>query len=227
MSRRLKNCREKIDKLSNLDVKNVKAITLGAQPIAMSKQPLELWENLYDEATILAEFCALDTVDDEYLNDAIRVVNDLENKLYEFELNMLLQGEFDDRGCMMNIHSGVGGNDAEEWVSMLHRMYCRYASRKGYRITVIDQSKTDFGLKNIVTKIEGPFAYGYLNKEKGTHRLVRVSPFNALGKRQTSFAAVSTWPLLEDKYTVSVNLEDKVIFYFYLQSITMYLNSFS
>ena len=97
-----------------------------------------------------------------------------------------------------------------DWAGMLFRMYKRFAERRGFKITIMEEIPADFGIKSVEMRIEGPFAYGYLSGEKGTHRLVRISPFNAQGKRQTSFAGIETWPILEEKEIVNIDIPDKV-----------------
>jgi peptide chain release factor 2 len=111
---------------------------------------------------------------------------------------------------MLSIQSGAGGTDSQDWAGMLLRMYKRFAERKGFKITTVDESPADFGIKSVDLRVDGPFAYGYLSGEKGTHRLVRISPFNALGKRQTSFAGVETWPILDDSEINDIEIPDKV-----------------
>ena len=135
----------------------------------------------------------------------------LENDLAKFELERLFNGLYDKNGCILSVQSGAGGADAQDWASMLLRMYKRYAERRNFKVTTLEESESDFGLKSAEIKIEGPYAYGYLCGEKGTHRLVRMSPFNALGKRQTSFASVETWPILDEKVAETIELLDKVI----------------
>ena len=97
-----------------------------------------------------------------------------------------------------------------DWAGMLYRMYKRFAERRGFKITIMEEIPADFGIKSVEMRIEGPFAYGYLSGEKGTHRLVRISPFNAQGKRQTSFAGIETWPILEERETENIEIPDKV-----------------
>lgn len=110
----------------------------------------------------------------------------------------------------MYIQSGTGGTDAQDWAMMLYRMYVRFAERKKFKVTIVEQTTADVGIKSIELRVEGPFAYGYLSGEKGTHRLVRISPFNAQNKRQTSFAAVETWPILDDKEIGDIIIPEKV-----------------
>lgn len=103
----------------------------------------------------------------------------------------------------------MGGTDAQDWVSLLYRMYKRYCERKGLRVITIEESPADFGFKSVELRIEGDYAYGLLSGEKGTHRLVRISPFNAQNKRQTSFAGVETYPVLSDTETKDMDIPDK------------------
>lgn len=141
------------------------------------------------------------------------LLDGLEKDLENFEVERLLSGKYDKCSCMLTIQSGAGGTEAQDWAGMLLRMYKRFAERKGFRITTVDESPADFGIKSVDLRIEGSFAYGYLSGEKGTHRLVRISPFNAQGKRQTSFAGVETWPILEDNEVNEIEIPDKVIFF--------------
>lgn len=125
-------------------------------------------------------------------------------------MQRLLSGKFDKYSCTLCIQSGAGGTEAQDWAGMLYRMYKRYAERKGFKLTVVDEQTADFGIKSVEMKIEGPYAYGFLAGEKGTHRLVRISPFNAQGKRQTSFAGVETWPILEESEIQDIQIPEKV-----------------
>lgn len=121
-----------------------------------------------------------------------------------------MSGKYDKYSCKLSIQSGLGGQDAQDWASILLRMYQRYAEKKGFRVNIIEVMPSDCGIKGAELEIEGPFAYGFLRGEKGTHRLVRSSPFNAMGKRQTSFAGIDVWPMLDDSETMSVNISEKV-----------------
>jgi peptide chain release factor 2 len=134
----------------------------------------------------------------------------LEKDLEDFEIERLLSKKYDHCGCGLAIQSGAGGTEAQDWAGMLLRMYKRFAERKGYKVTAVEEMTADFGIKSAELRIEGEFAYGHLSGEKGTHRLVRMSPFNAQGKRQTSFAGVETWPILEEESAKEVVLQDKV-----------------
>lgn len=139
---------------------------------------------------------------DEAYDRAIKLLEDL-------ELKNMLRREEDKLGAVLKINSGAGGTEGQDWASMLFRMYQRWAESKGYRVTVTNWLDGDeAGIKTATLQIEGEFAYGYLKSENGVHRLVRVSPFNAQGKRMTSFASVFVVPLIDDTIEVDVNLGD-------------------
>jgi peptide chain release factor 2 len=146
---------------------------------------------------------------DELLEEAQSLLSGLEKDLDIFEVGQLLGGKYDKQNCMLYIQSGAGGTEANDWAGMVYRMYRRFAERRGFKVVVMDEIQADFGIKSVELRIEGPFAYGYLRGEKGTHRLVRISPFNAQGKRQTSFAGVETWPVLEDQEIEDIIIPEK------------------
>lgn len=124
-------------------------------------------------------------------------------------MRKLLSGVYDQKGVVLTINAGAGGTDAQDWAQMLLRMYTRWAENQDYKVTLTDMSEGDeAGIKSVTLEIEGRYAFGYLRGEKGTHRLVRISPFNANGKRQTSFAGVDVMPLLEDE-AINVDIPDK------------------
>ena len=144
------------------------------------------------------------------LEEVLKTLKGLEKDLDGFEVERLLSGKYDKFGCTLCIQSGAGGTEAMDWAGMLYRMYKRFAERRGFKITIMEEISADFGIKSVEMRIEGPFAYGYLSGEKGTHRLVRISPFNAQGKRQTSFAGIETWPILEEKEIENIEIPEKV-----------------
>jgi peptide chain release factor 2 len=128
--------------------------------------------------------------------------------LDQWELQQLLSGPYDKTGAVLTINTGAGGTDAQDWAEMLLRMYTRWAERQGYKVHLAELSEGDeAGIKSATLEIEGRYAYGYLKAEKGTHRLVRISPFNANGKRQTSFAGVEVMPQLDQE--VELDIPDK------------------
>jgi len=174
---------------------------------------VDSWKSSGDDVNTLLEMAVDESTPAEesgiLLQEALNTLTVLEKDLEAFEIEKLLGGKYDKYGCTLCIQSGAGGTEAQDWAGMLLRMYKRFAERKGYKITMVETMTADFGIKSCEMRIEGPFAYGYLGGEKGTHRLVRISPFNAQGKRQTSFAGVETWPILEEQETEEIVLLDK------------------
>jgi len=134
-----------------------------------------------------------------------RVVNDAET----LRIKTLLKGEYDQNNAIMHIHAGSGGTDAQDWAEILLRMYTRWAERKGYKIKILDlQEDTEGGVKSATMLIEGENVYGYLKNEKGVHRLVRISPFDAGGRRHTSFSSVDVMPEIDADLTVEIDEDD-------------------
>ena len=142
----------------------------------------------------------------ELLDEESAKINDDLSKL---EIETLFSGKYDNNACIFELHAGAGGTEACDWTSMLYRMYLRYFEQKNYKTTIIDiQYGDEVGIKNVTMLVEGTYAYGYLKCEKGVHRLVRLSPFDANHKRHTSFSAVSVSPLIEDANDIEINPSD-------------------
>lgn len=147
--------------------------------------------------------------DEDEAEKVVSQFDELQDRLEDLKIEMLLSGKYDSNNAVLSIHAGTGGVDANDWAEMLERMYLRYCERKGFKTTIIDrQADVDYGIKSSTIQVEGNNVYGYLKNEAGVHRLVRISPFNALGKRQTSFAAVEVIPELEEDVEVVINPED-------------------
>ena len=145
-------------------------------------------------------------VNEETFNEAVAELDTLEDKLAQLEFRRMFSGEYDSADCYLDIQAGSGGTEAQDWASMLMRMYLRYAETHGYKATIANlQEGDEAGIKTCTIEISGDYAYGYLKGENGVHRLVRVSPYNAQGKRMTSFASVFVTPLVDD--TIEVNIE--------------------
>ena len=130
-------------------------------------------------------------------------------ELEALELRNMLGEEGDNLGAVLTINSGAGGTEANDWSAMLMRMYVRWAERNGYKVTVTDELEgEDAGIKSVTMQVEGDYAFGYLKAESGVHRLVRISPFNAQGKRQTTFSSVFVYPLVDDSIEIEINAGD-------------------
>lgn len=199
----------------------------------VSEQP-DFWNDQEHAQSLLKKKKGLENTVDDYdrlikglgdIADLIEIAEELEDeegadtiiatfdKLAEesetFRLKTLLDGKYDKNSAIMTIHAGTGGIDAMDWAQMLMRMYVRWSERKGYKIDIADlQDDTEAGIKSVTMIIDGENAYGYLRRENGVHRLVRISPFNAAGKRQTSFASVEIMPELDDDFNVDINPSD-------------------
>jgi peptide chain release factor 2 len=141
--------------------------------------------------------------------EAQQTLTELQGELERWEVQQLLSGPYDREGAILTLNAGAGGTDAQDWGEMLLRMYSRWAEKQGYSVQIAEISEGDeAGIKSATLEIAGAYAYGYLKGEKGTHRLVRISPFNANGKRQTSFVGVEVMPLLEEG-AIKLEIPDK------------------
>ncbi|NJQ96881.1 MAG: peptide chain release factor 2, partial [Hydrococcus sp. CSU_1_8] len=166
------------------------------------------WQNSLEDTRAIAELLELE--EDVALMEEARInLTQLEQQLDQWELQQLLSGTYDKQGAVLTINAGAGGTDAQDWAEMLLRMYTRWGEQQGYKVSVSDISEGDeAGIKSVTLEFEGRYAYGYLKGEKGTHRLVRISPFNANGKRQTSFAGVEVMPILGEE-AIKVDIPEK------------------
>ena len=147
--------------------------------------------------------------DPEILEEALETYATFEKTYDNIRLKTLLSGEFDADGAIVTLHSGAGGTEACDWVSMLYRMYTRWAADHGFAVEELDLVEGDeAGIQSVTFQVDGENAYGYLKSEKGVHRLVRISPFNAAGKRQTSFASCEVMPDIEEDIDIEIKDED-------------------
>ncbi|GHT76878.1 peptide chain release factor 2 [Bacteroidia bacterium] len=174
---------------------------------------IKSWVIAYDEVKAAAEELQLAydfnkegiTTEDE-VDEAYRKAIDLLEKL---EMKNMLRSEEDHLGAVLKINAGAGGTEAQDWAEMLYRMYSRWCESKGYKVTVTNWlDGDDAGIKSVTLQVEGDYAFGYLKSENGVHRLVRVSPYNAQGKRMTSFSSVAVVPLVDDTIEIEVNTGD-------------------
>ncbi|WP_407809972.1 peptide chain release factor 2 [Spirulina subsalsa] len=162
------------------------------------------WKQQLEDTEAIAELLELEQ-DESLLTEAETNLTQLNKALDSWELQQLLSAEYDQEGAVLTINAGAGGTDAQDWAEMLLRMYTRWGEKQGYKVNLAELSEGDeAGIKSATLEFTGRYAYGYLKAEKGTHRLVRISPFNANGKRQTSFAGVDVMPALEES---SLDLE--------------------
>jgi peptide chain release factor 2 len=146
---------------------------------------------------------------EDVLSDLADEVEKLEQEAQHTEIRMLLAGEHDDSNAIVTIHPGAGGVDSQDWAEMLVRMYLRWSERSGYVTKIFDyQPGDEAGIKSVTFLVEGDHAFGYISSESGVHRLVRISPFGAMGKRQTSFASVFVYPQLDDKIEIEIDEKD-------------------
>ncbi len=167
-----------------------------------------LLEKKYDNLLTLIELCT-ETDDEELRMELLNEVKDFKKQLEKMKLQTLLSGKYDGRNAILTLHAGAGGTEAQDWVSMLLRMYTRWAEDKGYKVSILDMLPGDeAGIKSAAVLVEGPNAYGYLKSEKGVHRLVRISPFDAAGRRHTSFASVDVMPEIDDDIEIDIKPED-------------------
>ncbi len=147
--------------------------------------------------------------DEDLAREALAGAESLEKDIRAFELLTLLNQPGDDSPCFMVIQSGAGGTEACDWAQMLHRMYSRWAERKGYTVETLDwQDGDEAGLRSAMLRITGPYAYGFLKSERGVHRLVRISPFDSAAKRHTSFAAIDVTPEISKEIKIEINEKD-------------------
>jgi peptide chain release factor 2 len=183
------------------DTTNAQRVLSDLAEVKENLRLLKEFESKGEEAQLMMELMGdKEGPDGGLLREASQIVNWLSNALEKFELAKLLAGPYDRRGARLTVSAGAGGTDAQDWTEMLLRMYSRWAEQQGYVVKVVEKSPgEEAGIKSVTFEVEGRFAYGYLSSEKGTHRLVRQSPFNSKGLRQTSFAGVEVMPIFEEE----------------------------
>ena len=181
------------------------------QRISMLKNKIKAYDDLkgaFDDALVMIELSD-EEGDLDLLDDCRESVENVEKELEKQTLATLLSGEYDSKNAILTFHAGAGGTEAQDWCQMLFRMYGQWASKHGYKFTTVDFLDGDeSGLKSATVVVEGENAYGYLKSEMGVHRLVRVSPFDASGRRHTSFASLEVMPEIDDTIEVDLREED-------------------
>lgn len=165
-------------------------------------------ENAYDDAMTLVEV-AMEGDDQELYQEALAGTDKLESEMEALRLSTLLTGEYDANNAILAFHAGAGGTEAQDWCQMIYRMYTRWAERHDFKYTLVDWlDGEEAGLKSATVMVEGENAYGFLKSENGVHRLVRISPFDASGRRHTSFASLEVMPEISDDAAIEINEED-------------------
>lgn len=160
-----------------------------------------------EDEEVLIDF--VESGETSFENELIEKHKALKYDIEEFEVNLLLDGEYDMNNAIVTIHSGAGGTEACDWADMLYRMYLRWCNLKNYKVSELDFMEGDsVGVKSVTFLVEGINAYGYLKSEKGVHRLVRISPFDAAARRHTSFAAVDVMPEIDDTVEINIDMKD-------------------
>ncbi len=179
--------------------------------ISEIKEDVEAFETLYDQAVYLNDL--LDMAEQEEEEELYRqVVSDLEvlyKEFQKYEMLILFSGEHDRKDAIVTLHAGAGGTEAQDWVEMLFRMYTRWAEDSGYQVEILDYLAGDeAGIKSVTFLVKGDYAYGKLKCEEGVHRLIRISPFDASGRRHTSFASLSVLPEISETVEVNIDPDD-------------------
>lgn len=187
----------------------------AGQKIMQEKKRLESKVTHYDELAgkmddleVMIEL-AKEESDADLEQDIVDTLAEINKELDAFELETILNGDYDDNNAILSIHPGAGGTESQDWAEMLYRMYVRWAERHDYKVDVLDYLDGDeAGIKSVTLQISGENAYGYLKSEKGVHRMVRISPFDASGRRHTSFTAVEVMPEVENDTTIEIDDKD-------------------
>lgn len=175
------------------------------------KDTVELYRGLeqqYEDIQVMIEM-GYEEEDASLIPEIQEMLDEFEHNLEKLRMETLLSGEYDKCNAILRLNAGAGGTESCDWCSMLYRMYCRFADKMGYKTEVLDYLDGDeAGIKSVTIQINGENAFGYLKSERGVHRLVRISPFNAAGKRQTSFVSCDVMPDIEEDLDVDINQDD-------------------
>jgi peptide chain release factor 2 len=172
---------------------------------------VDLWDSVNKKLQSVEESIQLAQMedDDSFSDEIEKELNELSNGIENAEFKNMLSGKDDDKNCILTIHSGAGGTEAQDWADMLLRMYLRYGEQNGFKMTILDMLEGDgAGIKSTTLEVIGEFAYGYLKAENGVHRLVRISPFDSNKRRHTSFASVFVIPEVDDTIEIDINPAD-------------------
>lgn len=210
---------EKKQKLTALELETSQADFWNDQQTAQAKmrellglrEEVNTWSELDKRNTEALDFLELAMAedDDSVLADLAAEAEALESSLDDLEFQLMLSGKHDQDDALLSIHAGAGGTESQDWAEMLLRMYLRWAESSGFQTEILDRTDgEEAGVKSVTVLVEGKYAYGYLKAERGVHRLVRISPFDASSRRHTSFAKVEVMPELEDDIEIDINPDD-------------------
>jgi peptide chain release factor 2 len=181
------------------------------QELSALREQVETWRGVEKRTQDALELLELAMLEEEtsLVEELTAEADALEKTLNELEFQLALSGKHDRDSALLSIHAGAGGTESQDWAEMLLRMYTRWAENRGYKTTLLDETVGDeAGLKSVTLEISGDFAYGYLKAERGVHRLVRISPFDASNRRHTSFALVEVVPDFKSDIEIEINSED-------------------
>lgn len=181
------------------------------QDIKGMQKWVEIWNSIESKRKNLADIIELARAenDESFSDDIHKELKEAEVLIADLEFKSMLSGKDDDKHCILTIHSGAGGTEAQDWADMLLRMYLRYGEHNNFKMTIVDLLEGDgAGIKSATIEVEGEYAYGYLKAENGVHRLVRISPFDANKRRHTSFASVFVIPEVDDTIEIDINPAD-------------------
>ena len=179
--------------------------------IKQLKNKVEKYKKINQELTNLQDLTELAYMenDEEIVKDIVKTTSNLEKEINELQLETLLSGKYDKNNAILTLHPGAGGTESQDWAEMLYRMYTRWANKNGYEIKELDYLEgEEAGIKSVTFEVIGENAYGYLKGEMGVHRLVRISPFDAGGRRHTSFASLEVLPEITDDIQIEINPDD-------------------
>jgi len=190
------------------DANNAKMVSKEISQLQAKIEKFEKMIAKIDDTLELIDLVEMENNEDED-NSLVESIKQLSEQVETLSLATLLSGKYDALNAILTLHAGAGGTEAQDWCQMLYRMYNRFAERSGWTVTELDYlAGDDAGIKSVTFRVEGDNAYGYLKAEKGVHRLVRISPFNAVGKRMTSFASLEVMPEIIDTAEIEIRPED-------------------
>ncbi|MCB9435784.1 MAG: peptide chain release factor 2 [Anaerolineales bacterium] len=221
MRKRIENLMERLDipqkehELNELEAQSTQAdfwnqaaqAQSAMQRIAKLRREVEQWQHMVQDIRETLELAELR--DTSLESDIAEEVKRLSNQVEKMSFQAMLSGEYDNENAILAIHAGAGGTDAQDWAGMLARMYLRWAELHRCKIEIVDEAAgEEAGIKSIMLALQGDWVYGYLKSERGVHRLVRISPFDANSRRHTSFALVEVWPDIQDEIEIDINEKD-------------------